>query len=352
MTSLVKPTALCLTLFCLLAGLSNCKKESDPKDDEPPGNSPVKITGYAPEKPYWGEEITITGEGFSSNKNDMQVWFPGIMLLKQFAEGEILEASPTQIKVKTPYRTRINTNGEEEPFENNGSSSIVVKVKGKEEYSTADAFVRYRAVPHITRGFAYKYNGEFMPGRQFELRGMGFDPDKGKGTLSVNGTAIPIDTTWGSPTNQGYFAEGNIAVVGTIPLSLSTLPSGRVDYTFKYSINGRSTERTHSGISMPSLTVSGNTMKQGYSNKDSYSDFDITGTNLFADEVRFTNPNKPAQYTSVAVTGAGFGVTKVSAFVPLALLVPFGNANYNVSLYSTATKQGWNLGTVMISVLP
>ncbi|MBX3241894.1 MAG: IPT/TIG domain-containing protein [Chitinophagaceae bacterium] len=347
-----KPTALFLLLFCLLTGLNSCKKEGGSGEEDEPTKSPVKITGYAPKTPYWGDEITITGEGFSSNKSDMQVWFPGMMLVKEFAEGEILEASSTQIKVKTPYRTRVNANGEEEPHENNGSSSIVLKVKGKEEYSTAGQFVYYRAVPHIVRGFTYKYNGEFMPGGQFELRGMGFGPGKSLGILSVNGTSIPIDTTWASPVNTASTAEGNIAVVGTIPISMASRPSRRVDYTFKYSINGRSTERTHSGISLPSLTVKGNTMKQVYTNKDSYSDFEITGTNLFADEVRFSNPNRPpGQYTSVAVTGAGFGATRVSAFVPLALLVPFGRAGYNVSLYDTQTQQGWHIGTVTVTIL-
>lgn len=339
-------------LLCLTAGLNGCQKNTNPQDDNDDKGTAVKITSYSPETPYWGDEITITGEGFSSAKSDMQIWFPGMRLIRDFAEGEILEASPTKIKVKTPYRTRVNADGKEEPYDNNGTSSIVIKVKGKEEYSTADQFVRYRAIPHIVRGFTYKYNGEFMPGGQFELRGMGLGTDKAQGILSVNGISVPIDTTWAPPYNPALNPDGNIAVVGTIPISMASRPSRRVDYKFTYTINGKTTERTHSGISLPSLTIRGYTMKQVYTNKDSYTDFEITGTNLFADEVRFSNPDRLGQMTSVAVTGAAFGATKVSAFVPMALLVPFGRASYNVALYDTNSQQGWHIGVVTVSILP
>lgn len=77
----------------------------------------------------------------------------------------------------------------------------------------------------------------------------------------------------------------------------------------------------------------------------SVTDFNITGESLYANSVRFSDG---VYSTTVAVTGAGVTANQVSAFVPLAELLPRGDKVYNVVLTDTDVGGNWVIGSVRI----
>lgn len=333
--------------LCLAAGFNSCKKDANHQDDDDDNNGGggfVKITGYAPQKPMWGEVIEITGEGFASNVGDVEVWFPGIVTNKKEITGEVLETSPTKMKVRIPYNTQKKSDGYEYPTMNNPSSSIVVKVKGKNEYSTESHYVHYKAVPFIQSGNGvkpYGYSGVAVrPGTKIMIEGRGFGLTKTEGKLRINGKEATIDSIWGNVPS--VFGEGNTKLIATMPLELTNFGVGDVqDYEYEYSRQGRSYARTYRGYATPPMpSIYNNTLKLRYYKNDHVTDFTMTGTNLFPSQILYKNRADGPDFT-VAVTGAAIGATSVTSFVPLAQMLPLGFSSFDVYYYEPAIKRSY-----------
>src|SRR5215218_10659389 len=73
------------------------------------GGSSFTITGASPEYLYWGDELTINGTGFSTNKADYNIRFITDLPGCNMGAFEIISATASQLKVKTPIGAFNNT---------------------------------------------------------------------------------------------------------------------------------------------------------------------------------------------------------------------------------------------------
>ncbi len=351
-----------LLIIYLSFVLLSCSKEdsvTNPDDNNPPdpaANKEVKITSFTPAKPMWGDVIEITGEGFPNNINDVSVFFPGNQLSLSDSvptgadgytcRGTVLETSPTKLRVKIPYNTFTNSQGNPAPLtKNNGYGQIAVKVKDKPLYTTAEYYIYFKSVPYINwQGISpVGISGVYIrPGEKFKVEGKGFGITTSEGTLSVNGTSIPIDSVW---YNVVAYGEGCWNMMATLPASLGTKSKDLSTYTVKYVRNNRSVEYTLPGLSLPKLSVSGTTLPANLT-PTSTTDFHITGKHLYANVVRFKDGTFSEE---VALTGAGLTATDVTAFVPLGNLLPRGDRTYTVILYDTILNESYGIiGSVRV----
>jgi hypothetical protein len=361
-TKSIKSYIFLLGLIGLMFLSISCSKEdsvTNPDDNNQPdpiNPTEVKINSYTPLKPMWGDVIEIIGEGFPNNINDVSVFFPGNQLsildsVPTGAEGytcrgTVLETSQTRIKVRIPYNTFINSQGNPAPLtKNNGYGQIAVKVKDKPLYTTAENYIYYKSVPFINwQGISpVGISGVYIkPGEKFKVEGKGFGITPTEGTLSVNGTPILVDSVWFSPIVYG---EGCWNMMATLPAGLGTKTNDLSTYNIKYTRYNRSVEYTLQGISLPKLTVSGTTLPAQLT-PTSTTDFHITGKHLYANVIRFGDGTFTEE---VAITGASLTATDVTAFIPLANLLPRGDRTYTVVLYDTILNQSYGIiGSVRV----
>lgn len=346
----------CLGLAFTLTLMTSCSKDEGKEEDKPPvpiDTDSVTVSSFSPEKPMWGDVITINGTGFGSNKAEVEVYFPGNYVpisdtLK--SKGIIESVSNTQLKVKIPYHTEDKPDGYTYPLGiHNGWGNIVIKVKDKPTYTSPDYFVKYRAVPFINTSAITPIgvSGVYVvPGEKFKISGKGFGLNKNEGTLTVNGTVVEVDSVWG---NVEAYGEGSWNLIATLPAKLGSKSKDLKSYTFTFARFGRSYSRTLDGQSLPRLSITSNTLPAQIIGGTSVTDFQINGKNLYANVIQFTSGSFNE---TVAVTGASLDASQVSAFVPLSTLLPYGNRTWNVTLKDTDVGSteigGWVIGSVNI----
>lgn len=103
-------------VIVLMATAVSCSDSgSDPNPNPPPppgGNGDVTISSVSDDDHFWGDELTITGTGFSTTKENNIVKFLSVMppvscSLNYTSSGgdiEIISATSTQIKIKVPVK--------------------------------------------------------------------------------------------------------------------------------------------------------------------------------------------------------------------------------------------------------
>jgi hypothetical protein len=146
----------------LLCGLLGCAEEQDPNN--PNQNNPnnpnnpnptvsVEVTATSPEFTFWGDELTLTGKGFSTKLEDNFVWLKN----ETFAFGScsfdnrtdstgwrkatVLRATATSLTIKVPYKTASETS-------NNRACGVInpnisVTVNGKTAVSEKVKLIGY-----------------------------------------------------------------------------------------------------------------------------------------------------------------------------------------------------------------
>lgn len=147
----------------LLIALPFCKKDSSNDDDNNNGgnNSPLfQITGTSPDVVFWGEELTITGTGFSTNPADYSFSYlsDAASCIDTF-KTEILGLSSTQVKIKAPIAKLSSGN-----YCGPNSLAVIVKAGGKTDTT---GYVKMLGWPRII-DVCYHYGGfsgnYFTPG--------------------------------------------------------------------------------------------------------------------------------------------------------------------------------------------
>jgi hypothetical protein len=148
-------------LGMLLTLLNGCSKDDDDDDPSNPGNNNGKlsITGTSPEYTFWGDELTITGSGFSSVKEENVVTFvnsypktPGLKLTSDGGDIEIVSASETEIKIKIPFTSEPSAGGVTHTW---GEETTWIEVSVGNEKDTSD-LVRFIGLPRVGT-FQYHY---------------------------------------------------------------------------------------------------------------------------------------------------------------------------------------------------
>jgi hypothetical protein len=149
-----------ITTCALSVAFYSCSNDDD--DDTGPSNPPaggkVKITGLSHEYIFWGEELTITGTGFSDIKAENIVTFvnsypktPGMKLTSDAGDIEIISASPTSIKIKVPYQAEPKSGTT--IFRGEDFAQIEVAVKTEKDTSEQ---VKFIGLPRVGQ-FEYHY---------------------------------------------------------------------------------------------------------------------------------------------------------------------------------------------------
>ncbi len=149
--------------IALIALIAACSDSSEPDPSPNPGPGPGPGIGTltlteATMWQFWGETITIKGEGFSTTKSENLVKFvnvtPTSCSLNYTSDGgdlEIVSASETQLQVRIPFA--YNSFGE--PSCGPSTVDIEVTAKGKKGKLTG---VKFTGLPYIGK-FSYHYGG-------------------------------------------------------------------------------------------------------------------------------------------------------------------------------------------------
>ncbi|WP_373493270.1 hypothetical protein [Aquiflexum sp.] len=239
-----------LGLGISLVGLIGCAEEQDPNN--PNTNNPnnpnpivsVEVTATSPEFIFWGDELTLTGKGFSTKLEDNFVWLKNETAAfgscssdnradsTGWRKATVLRATATSLTIKIPYKTASENS-------NNRACGVInpnisVTVNGKTAVSEK---VKLLGIPHI-REICYSNSGYkgagMIPGKELEnqisipgvgLYGASSGIDK-KMKLLVNGVYLPLTKVESTgPTNcaDSYkfvipieFANGNCATADPV----------------------------------------------------------------------------------------------------------------------------------------
>jgi hypothetical protein len=203
---------------------SGCSSsDDDPEPDDQSGGGKVKITGVSHEYIFWGKELTISGTGFSSVKEENIVSFvnsypktPGLKLTSDGGHIEIVDASPTSIKIIVPYESEVKSG----TTIYRGEDFAQIEVAVKSERDTSE-MVKFIGLPRIG-GFEYHYGwfdlgGVAQSGDSVVLGGGFYGSNLGAGEkhpkaagvydklrLHVDGIAVPVKWRRVIASVQGY----------------------------------------------------------------------------------------------------------------------------------------------------
>lgn len=219
-----------LLLFGTVIGLClgllmGCSEEQDPDAGNNNPNNPqvpvvVEVSATTPEFIFWGDELTLTGKGFSSKPEDNFVWLKNETAAfgscpsdnrtdsTGWRKATVLRASPTSLTIRVPYKAASEAT-------NNRACGVIdpaisVTVNGKTAVSSK---VKLLGIPHI-REICYTNSGfkgaGIIPGKELEnqisIPGIGiYGASSGideKLKLLVNGVLLPLTKVESSgPTN-------------------------------------------------------------------------------------------------------------------------------------------------------
>lgn len=152
-----------LFVLILIVALS-CSEDGDPNQQPPPppGGGEVSITSVEGGNMFWGDEMTISGTGFSATKTENIVKLTNVSLDfcgLNYTSGtggviEIVSATTTQLKVKIPYKQVNNT-----PVCGPERATLEITVNGKMGKKEG---IEFNALPWIGT-FNYHYGWFDIP---------------------------------------------------------------------------------------------------------------------------------------------------------------------------------------------
>lgn len=190
-----------LAFLALNFFIGSCSKETTQQDLQP------IITSISPETGSIGSEVTIIGENFSNNKDEVYVVFDA-------KSAEVIESSNTKLKVKAPSGF------------NNTVTNIIVAING--EISNAKTFTYSDQTPTISS--ISPESGE--PGNEIIITGSKFGTDlskvdvrfndvKATSILSVDDTEIKVEIPEG-------FSDEKV----NVKVSVSDLASNIIEFYY------------------------------------------------------------------------------------------------------------------------
>ncbi len=317
-------------VFCIF--MVSCKKEDNPTNTTTTTNTEeVKITSWFPEKPMWNNIVEITGTGFPSNINDIQVYFVGNRLGmtpdSTKSRGQILQLTSTKITVRLPYNKLAIGFGDSIPLNNSDYGIIIVDVKNKPRYMTSNN-IYYTVRPFISQvNHTTFVGGPLYLGKKFELQGEGFGTSKEGLHVFANGIECQIDSLFYPGLND------NKKIWATLPASIGHLAHYDSTMMVKFEVmrNGVIATKLRETYKCPRLKYKSSNLSTVMSTPTK--EIIINGENLFADDLRFSDINNPG-YTTIAQVSGAIDATVARSIVPLAQfnLRPPGFYTYQVFL--------------------
>ncbi len=305
----------------------------NPGGGNPGGNNGnVTITSTSPAYVFWGEEVTITGTGFSTTVNDNVVYFKGNQLCSSdttWQKGTVTSASSTQLKVKVPFITKSNG-----VLCGHDWARVRVTVGGKSV--TRDEAVKFVGPPVI--GLCHPYGvtiGEYpntyrtgdssvMTAHLWTLYGResGYY-DKIK--LYINGTLLnTVDRYWSGATCGGltfvldpstYAAVSNC----TVPSGYGGGPARKFSFIAKVDGTNYADTTECYVFNQPKTTITGTTGSTNVSKSAGGNPaIEVKGKHMFFTQIRWTNSMEATFHTAEAPS---LSATSISVGIPLSLMV-------------------------------
>lgn len=355
MTRMMNPFFLAGTLaLMMIVSCSDDANEPAPPPNPNPNPNPVggDVTiSSIPDGVFWQEELTITGTGFSTVKEENIVKFTnvspptvvGCNLNYTSAAGgdiEIVSASATQLKIKVPVKLAHNViENIEVPSCGPRSADIEVTVKDKKASFTG---VDFRPLPTIS-GFLYHYGWFDYPkltriGDSVMIGGglLATPPNSSKYwddiRLSINGANMPIkfrtiglESGWAFYLSADQFGEMNC----------SEEPDGMAarEMEFKFFLEGtdKSASRMLYVQYLPSMIASCKECPSPLNKAAGGNpEWVVTGQNMYYTEVRFS-PVSPCTGATQGMAITSDPWTEEIRFeIPLSILTE--NCGYGVFL--------------------
>jgi hypothetical protein len=216
-----KSLLLVALMITAMAACSSVTDSNEEDDDTPPVTAKLEITETSPEFVFWGDNMTITGTGFSTKAEDNYVWLRDARYRAGRCNTEndstgwqraaVLNATSTSLTIKIPYVTASQTD--------NGKPCgvydprISVSVAGKTALSSK---VKLLGIPVIDRvcyaNSGWQFSG-LVPGK--ELNNM----------ISITGLGIYGNSSGMSDKMNMSIGSHSIDIERVVP-SLQTCADG------------------------------------------------------------------------------------------------------------------------------
>ena len=343
---------------CLL--ISGCKKGSD--DDNgttpAPGSNAIEITGTPDALIYWGDEVSITGTGFSANKADYDISFAEFNIQHQDPnKPEIISASATSIKVRIPKIPDTTLQGKVYYKGPSWNDVLIINIKGKKDTTEALKIAGWPRIYNVC-GADNGNTTSLFPAQNtwMELTGASnalapSDVERNvKLSARVNGEDIPVPFEWddaGSCNDKGVrfnldpnkFAdlskcEGDIDWGGgyrEIELTAS-IPGTSVKATNKFKVAWKPEQFVDqvAGINVVSKTPD--------PNHPTFAEWKITGKNMYYKTAKFVNTTNPLWFTTIAIVTTGPPVFYNEATITIPVSQLSANYAYKVFLVDQCDK--------------
>jgi hypothetical protein len=335
-------------VFIFLA--SACSKGSKDDNNGGGGGGNVTISSFSPETVFWGDEVTINGNGFSTNKSDNYVWFFGDGNCGSsyndstgWRKAEIVSASATKLIVKMPWTVDADI-----PC-GHTNALIRVIVNGKRAESATQVKGMGFAVP---AGFCYWYGGAYYaPGAirvgdsaMLEFAGHGLSNLISSGNvsklrLSVDGAPVPAKFR---PGISGCDSRAVSFILDANEFGDPSKCEPKDAYwggtgkkrSFKFYLEGHpdsEVSKEYWVFSLPKPTYGGasgpTTVSKAAGGNPQWT---VTGKNMFYNKVRFTAMQPCTGFIEAETTCTNEFCDQFVFGIPLSLLT--AACSYNVAL--------------------
>lgn len=203
-----------------LFAMNSCKKNTT----SPPPNDEITIESWSPERPEFGDEITINGKGFNPDTALNVVEFGG-------AGASIIAASATQLKVIVP---------EVDGLTPGYYSYVRVKANDKEAIAEPFYFSRSLSISSVKgRG----PGNTMLPGDSIIIEGAGFSATADKNSIKFiptlfnttpygNVTPVSCDSSFWCKL-RGFYKSSECAGQGREDLADTATLSANLEFSFK-----------------------------------------------------------------------------------------------------------------------
>lgn len=369
----MKLQMLALAAAATIILFSGCSSDDEPDPNNPnnpndPGNNSgdkVTITGTSPEFTFWGDELTITGTGFSEVKDENVVTFVnsypqayGLKLTSKDGDIEIVSASKTKLVIRVPYIKDetpevTHTRGEEYAkievtVKNTKDTSDVVKFLGLPRVGNFEYHYGWYDIGGVTRsGDSVILNGGFYglktgAGEAYHKQAGTYD----KLRLRVDDIEVPIKYRKISNSIQGwalYLPSDKFSVVRCDEGS-----EGDRDMLFEFYVLGtdKKSSRLLSVTYLPSdeiKTVTGPMVVSKSAGGNPF--WTVTGKDMYYHNARFVPKTCSGESTEIQVAAPGTINQEFTVGIPLSFLEE--GCTYSIILV-TPCDDFQQIGTVAI----
>ncbi|MGZ5191138.1 MAG: IPT/TIG domain-containing protein [Flavisolibacter sp.] len=338
----------CLIILCFVV-FACSKKSGDtnsgggnnppPPPPPPPNSAGFSITSTSPQHPYWGEELTIVGTGFSTNKNDYSFKFRNDVIACNLNAFELISASSTELKIKMPIGTNPSNGRKCGPF----SDQVIVTANGKSDTTNAINFLGWPRLQGVCTHFGGWAGDYIIPGDSVAMNMAGatgifasVNNNNTNAVLEVDGINIPIKWRNYSACFSGLGGVITLEKEKFAKLKCTSDPDwGNGGRMLKFKISNPGTNRFDSASYfvewLPSQNFSSFSGSPNISmSAGGFPTWTIKGKNMTYLKARFTATNCSLTTQEVAINKNGDFYDEGTFPIPLSVMTI--GCNYSVSI--------------------